>query len=320
MARKKRPGPSEPKKQNQAKRPQTVRAFNDMLDAQVPKGDPYWDQGGRFGVPETTPQPHAIPVAAPWRDGITEEQFEFLQSRGVQPEAIFREFFGHWKQRRKLNTTERGFWEAAVALVLARIASDSIIRRDEFKAHQQHVVKTVRSIPRPPRPELLKQSEMPEVFRGKPHLRMFRDAWGREGMVMSSFRPDGPLFPAPGAPAGPTARRSAAMLFVGETYPVVFRLVQSVFVYERSDKRQEVISAWEDQARADRCRKAFSELESRGVSATAHQVTCQILAIELEQRQGRRRLTQGAIEKLRRSYEAKRTFPGSSRRPGPRAK
>jgi len=57
MARKRRQDPSEPKTQHHPKRLRTVRAFNKMLGAQVPKPDRYWDLGGRFGGLETAPPP-----------------------------------------------------------------------------------------------------------------------------------------------------------------------------------------------------------------------------------------------------------------------
>jgi hypothetical protein len=257
--------------------------------------------------------------ALPWRKGMTDREYEWLKNSGVDVERLFKEFFGDRRfydreRRGQLRPTELGLWKAALALVSWRVDCDQIIRRDEFNAGRRVAINAIRAVPRPPRPLLMKPSEMPEPFRGNEYFRGFRDAEGRERIEASSWSKDGPPFPKAGAPKGPTVRRSVAMQFVRETYAVVLTLVQSAFAYERSDKRQEVISAWEDQARAERCRKALSELELRGEPATAHRVTCEILSMELEQRQHRPRLSRSAIEKLLATASRVR------RRPGPREK
>lgn len=88
-------------------------------------------------------------AAVPWREGVTDQEYEDLQRRGVRPELLFRQFFGHRKKRGKLSPPELGLWEAAIVLVFLRSDCDHIIRRDEFNTERRVAINAIRAIPRP---------------------------------------------------------------------------------------------------------------------------------------------------------------------------
>jgi hypothetical protein len=87
-------------------------------------------------------------------------------------------------------------------------------------------------------------------------------------------------------------------------------------MYTSHEKREKMLSDSGDHIRSDRCRAALSILQAQGKSITAHQTVCEILAIEIEESFGGRRLGQRQIDKLLSDYEANGGHVGPARRRG----
>jgi hypothetical protein len=119
-------------------------------------------------------------AALPWREGMTDREYEWLQNRGVDVERLFKEFFGERKPREDLTPTELGLWRALIELVGLRINVDHRESRQTLLKARSLVISAMKSIPLSPAPPLTLAPlyQWPEAWREAKHVRVMRDEKG----------------------------------------------------------------------------------------------------------------------------------------------
>jgi hypothetical protein len=290
------PPPRRPKRLENTKLSETDRTSLDKSDADA-AGDASVDFELRQHCEALFGEP------TPWRQGLTESEFEGLDGL-VRVDLLFAAFFFGRFREGLLDEYDKSLWSALMRLAVLRAAVENRPRREQLNALKRALAVAMRDIKLPPSPVAVPNStDRMRPSRGAVYWREFRDDRGDRHHTMLSY---GTPLLRRGRPQK-TEEYQSVRQRIASRYESLVEPVEQVLITtgaeQRADQRTRLGS---DDAR--RFSKAEHELREEGISLTPGRVATRMLSIEIQERLGGKRLSEWAIKKLR---------PRKPRRSGP---